>query len=101
MCDRSTDVAIEKLSLKFLQYIWESTCRNANSSTNNLNRFLEFIKLKNNSSMSNCSIETRKRKSILIQPFSGLNIFNKGTHLFKIKDLIIKFCEQKNHEAIK
>lgn len=101
MDDSAINFAIESLSLKFLQFIWESTCGSGNHeySLSNLGKLREFVVIKKQSS-SNSSLH-KKRKSILIKPTTGLNNFNKGVHLFKISDLISKFCKRKNYDAIK
>ena len=90
--------AIEKLSLKFLQFIWESTCVDAKSNKNNFS-ILKSLVIKRLSSSSN-SLKNRKRKSILIRDI-GNTSFNGGKHCFTISELINKFVINKNHNAIK
>lgn len=92
------NMATENLSLKFLQFIWESTCVDAKSNKNNLS-ILKSLVIKRLSSSSN-SLKNRKRKSILIRNI-GNSSFNGGKHCFTISDLINKFVIKKNHKAIK
>jgi len=91
-------VAIENLSLKFLQFIWESTCTIENIPKTNFN--ISKTLLNKSKSSSNNSINN-KRKSILVIPSYKSSNFNLGKHFFKISDLIVEFCKKKNYDAIK
>lgn len=66
-----------------------------------LSRIKEFMSLKKNTTLRSSSLKIKRRKSIRIESSAGENSFNKGIHLFKISDLIAKFCEKRNHKAIK
>ncbi len=91
-------IAINSLSLKFLQFIWEATCiGDGNQMKNNLS-ILKSLANKNKSS-SNSAHKT-KRKSILIQNVQGASNFNGGKHSITISDLIKIFCKKKDNDAI-
>jgi len=85
------EVAIKHSRLKFLRFIWESISSHKNNESTVYLKKLREINKKN----PRISLISKRRKSIV-------NTKNLSYWLFdiKISDLVKRFCENKNYEAI-
>ena len=88
------DTAINESRLNFLRYLWESLLMKKIDSFDYLKRLKEINKKKPRN-----SVLVQRRRSLIRQQ-GGSTESNTWIFKIRISDLVKRFCENKNFEAI-